>query len=109
MCFKSYTDHSEPLFFNLKILNIYKINDHLCSLFMYRCMNYNQNLPNLYNYYFIQNKELHRPIYNTRNSSKLHVRYKRTNYRVDTVFNKGISIWNCIDEKIKNQKSLKQN
>jgi hypothetical protein len=56
MCFKSYTDHSEPLFFNIKILNIYKINDHLCSLFMYRCMNYNQNLPNLYNYYFIQNK-----------------------------------------------------
>ena len=80
MCFKSYTDHSEPLFFNLKILNIYKINDHLCSLFMYRCINYNQNLPNLCNYYFIQNKELHN--YNTRNSSKLHVRYKRTNYRV---------------------------
>jgi hypothetical protein len=74
MCFKSYTDHSEPLFFNLKIVNIYKINDHLCSLFMYRCINYNQNLPNLYNYYFIQNKELHN--YNTRNSSKLHVRYK---------------------------------
>jgi hypothetical protein len=74
MCFKSYTDYSEPLFFNLKILNIYKINDHLCSLFTYRCMNYDQNLPNLYNYYFIQNKELHN--YNTRNSSKLHVSYK---------------------------------
>ena len=71
MCFKSYTDHSEPC----------DPNDHLCSLFMYRCMNYNQNLP------------------------KLHVRYKRTNYRVHTVFNKGISIWNCLDEEIKNQKS----
>ena len=30
---------------------------------------------------------------------------KRTNYRVHTVFNKGISIWNCLDEEIKNQKS----
>jgi hypothetical protein len=26
-------------------------------------------------------------------------------YRVHTVFNKGISIWNCLDEEIKNQKS----
>jgi hypothetical protein len=43
--------------------------------------------------------------YNTRNSSKLHVSYKRTNYRVHTVFNKGISIWNCPDEEIKNKKS----
>ena len=35
MCFKSYTDHSEPLFFNLKILNIYKINDHESSQSIY--------------------------------------------------------------------------
>ena len=76
---------------------------NLRSLFMYRCMNYDQNLPNLYNCNFIQNKELHN--YNTRNSSKLHVSYKRTNYRVHTVFNKGISIWNCLDEETKNQKS----
>ena len=34
ICFKSYTDHSEPLFLDLKILNIYKINDYLCSIFM---------------------------------------------------------------------------
>ena len=35
ICFKLYTGHSEPLFFNLRILNVYKINDYLCSLFMY--------------------------------------------------------------------------
>jgi hypothetical protein len=33
ICFKSYTDHSEPLFLDLKILNIYKINDYLCSIY----------------------------------------------------------------------------
>ena len=47
ICFKSYTDHSEPLFLDLKILNIYKINDYLCSIFMYR-FNYCQNLPDFY-------------------------------------------------------------
>ena len=31
--FKSYLEHSNPLFHNLKILNIFKINDYLYSLF----------------------------------------------------------------------------
>ena len=42
--FKSYMDHSEPSFKYLKILNIYQINDYLCSLFMFR-FNYCQNMP----------------------------------------------------------------
>ena len=43
---------------------------------------------------------------------KLHVSYQRTNYRKYTVFNKGISLWNCLNEDIKNIKpyfSLKKN
>ena len=102
ICFKSYMDHSEPIFLQLKILDIYKINDYLCSLFMYR-FNYCQILPDFYNDYFKQNNELHN--YNTRNATKLHVSYKRTNYRKYTVFNKGVSIWNCLDKEIKNIKS----
>ena len=51
ICFKLCTDHSELLFFNLKILNVYKINDYLCSLFMYR-YNYGKKLPDLYMNYF---------------------------------------------------------
>ena len=66
-------------------------------------LNYYQNLPDFYNDYFKQNNELHN--YDTRNSTKLHVSYKRTNYRKYTVFNKGVSIWNCLDEEIKNIKS----
>jgi hypothetical protein len=73
-------DNSEPIFLHLKILNIYKINDYLCSLFMYR---FNDD-------YFKQNNKLHN--YNTRNSTKLHVSYKRTNSRKYTVFNKVVSI-----------------
>ena len=37
--------------------------------------------------------------------SYMHVSYKRKNYRKYTVFNKGVSIWNCLDEEIKNIKS----
>jgi hypothetical protein len=102
ICFKSYMDRSEPIFLQLKILDIYKINDYLCSLFMYR-FNYCQNLPDFYNDYFKQNNELHN--YNTQNSTKLHVSYKRTNYCKYTVFNKGVSIQNCLDEEIKSIKS----
>ena len=59
ICFKSYTDHSEPLFLDLKILNIYKINDYLCSIFMYRFIYCQNNMPDFYCGYFKQNNELH--------------------------------------------------
>ena len=77
ICFKLYTDHPEPLFLNSKILNVYKINDYLCSLFMYR-YNFGKKLPDLYISYFKQNTEVHS--YNTRNRNKLHMSYKRTDY-----------------------------
>jgi hypothetical protein len=102
--FKSYMEHSKPLFLDLKILNIYQINDYLCSLFIYRRnYMYCQNSPDFYNDYFKQNNDVHN--YNTRNSNKLHVSYKRTNCRIYTVFNKGISLWNFLDDKIKNTKT----
>ena len=91
ICFKSYSDHSEPLFLDLKILNVYKINDYLCSIFMYQFFYYQNNLPNFYCDYFKQNSELHN--YNTRNSTKLHVNFQGTNYRKYTVFNKGVGLY----------------
>ena len=50
----------------------------MISLFMHR-YNYCQNLADFINDYFKQSNELHN--YNTRNSTMLHVSYKRTNYR----------------------------
>ena len=100
--FKSYMDHSEPSFKYLKILNIYQINDYLCSLFMFR-FNYCQNMPDLFDDYFKQNNALHK--HNTRNSTKLHMSYNRTNYRTYTIFHKGVLIWNVLNEEIKNTKT----
>jgi hypothetical protein len=36
MTFKSYLEHSEPIFKDLNILDIFKINDYLTALFMFR-------------------------------------------------------------------------
>jgi hypothetical protein len=70
---------------------------------MYRFFYYQNNFPDFYCDYFKQNSELHN--YNTRNSTKLHVNFQRTNHRKYTVFNKGVSIWNGLNENIKNIKS----
>jgi hypothetical protein len=36
MIFKSYLEHTEPIFKELGILDIYKINDYLTAMFMFR-------------------------------------------------------------------------
>ena len=83
MNFKFYFEHTKPLFQKLKILNIFKINDYLSCLFIYR-FKHLQNLPEFFNGYFIQNNEVHH--YNTRNSNKLHVNYSRTDYEKHTIY-----------------------
>ena len=69
MTFKSYVDYSEPIFNGLKIFNLYKLNDYLTSMYMFRYIHL-RNLPELLTNYFITNKEIH--CHNTRNSSLLH-------------------------------------
>ena len=98
MTFKSYFDHSEPIFNELQILNLHKINDYLTSLFMFRNFHL-QNLPELFTSYFFPNKEIHN--HNTRNSSLLHKKSSRTNYAKHTLANKGIEVWNNLSEQHK--------
>jgi hypothetical protein len=81
MTFKSYFDHTEPIFNDLKILNLYKLNEYLTSLFMFRYFHL-QNLPKIFNNYFLSNKDIHN--YNTRNASLLHKKCNRTNYEKHT-------------------------
>jgi hypothetical protein len=52
MAFKSYFDHSEPIFKDLNILNIFKINDYLTALFMFLYHHLN-NLPEFFKDYFV--------------------------------------------------------
>ena len=102
MTFKSYTEHSEPLFNKLNILNIKKINDFLTSLFMFR-YHYLNNLPKYFTNYYVTNNKVHD--HNTRNASKLHKSYSRTNYVKHSLCNNGVDIWNKLTPDLKNTKS----
>ena len=97
MTFKSYLEHSEPIFKDLNILDIFKINDYLTALFMFRYHHLN-NLPDFFKNYFLINNQIHE--HNTRNASKLHKCYKRTNYVKHTLSNKGVDVWNSLETKL---------
>jgi hypothetical protein len=96
--FRSYSEHTEPIFKELHILDIFKINDYLTALFMYRYY-YLKNLPEAFENYFVTNNEIHN--YNTRNATKLHKCCKITNYVIHTLSNKGVNLWNTLDTKFK--------
>ena len=62
-----------------------------------------QNLPEVFENYFITNNQIHQ--HNTRNASKLHKSFKRTNYVKYTLSNKGIDVWNELEPKLKDIKT----
>ena len=56
-------------------------------------------LPEEFSNYFVTVDQIHK--HNTRNSSKLYKRYKRTNYVKQTLSQKGIDLWNSLQSDIK--------
>ncbi len=58
MSFKSYLEHTEPLFKELSILDIFKINHNAIAIFMFRYYHL-QNLPEVFENYFITNNQIH--------------------------------------------------
>ena len=99
MTFKNYFEHTEPIFQELQILNIYKVNDYLTSLFIIRYFHL-QNLPENFTNYILANKEIHN--YNTRNSSSLHKKCCRVTYTKHALVNKGTEVWNNLPTQYKN-------
>jgi hypothetical protein len=51
------------------------------------------------------NNQIHQ--HNTRNASKLHKCYKRTNYVKHTLSNKGVDVWNSLETKLNQINSYK--
>jgi hypothetical protein len=45
MTFKSYSDHTEPIFNDLKILNLYKLNEYLTSSDIFICIIFQKFVP----------------------------------------------------------------
>ena len=69
MTSKSYLQHIEPIFKELKILDIYKINDYLTSLFMFR-YHHIKNLPEVFTNYFVINNQVHQRNATQRNATQ---------------------------------------
>ena len=103
MTFKSYSEHTEPIFNDLKILNLSILNEYLISSFMFRYFHLH-NLPEIFNDYFLSNKDIHN--YNTSNAALLHKKFKTTNYNKHTLANKGTDAWNNLPLQYKEIRSF---
>ena len=57
MTFKSSSEHTEPIFNDLKILNLSKLSEYLISSFMFRYFHLH-NLPEIFNDYFLSNTDI---------------------------------------------------
>ena len=82
-----------------------EINDFLTSLFMFR-YHYLNNIPKYFTNYYVTNNKVYD--HNTRNASKLHKSYSRTNYVKHSLCNNGVDIWNKLTPDLKNTKEIQK-
>ena len=81
ICHVNPRSHSDPLFKELGLLNVWQINDFLIAQFMYKA--YHGHLPSLFDSFFVRNCDVHH--HETRQSAFYFNMIKvRTNYRKRT-------------------------
>lgn len=90
--FSSYTTSSLPIYQELNILNIDQINKLQLCLFTYDL--FNNRLPPQFNSFCSTNNRIHK--HYTRNSTKLHKQYNKTNYGLYSTRNMCINMWNSL-------------
>ena len=94
--------HSDPLFTQLGILDIFKVNSLYVARFMF-CYK-NLMLPPILLNLFITNNEVHN--YNTRTAENHRPHACRTNLKQFTILFQGPKIWNALPLHIKDLSSL---
>ena len=95
----SYQTHALPLFSILKQLTIFDLNKLLIATLMYR--HHTNCLPIVFRGYFVANSTVHSHF--TRNCSKLHISYARTDIMKSQLKIAGPKLWNTIDPAIINK------
>jgi len=81
-----------PLFNNLQILPLHRINDLQVGCFVYRCIN--NQLSSQFTSMFVSNACVHD--YCTRQRNNLHAKYSRLNIQKNSVRIAGVLLWNSI-------------
>ena len=97
-----YRAHSTPLFLDLKILDIYKLNTFHIAKFMF--MYHHNLLPQFFLNLFFTSYHVHN--YNTRNVTNYRSHPCRTNVKKFTILYLGPKIWNSLPSSVVNPVSL---
>ena len=93
ICHANPRSQSEPLFKELKLLNVWQINEFLNGQFMYKC--YHNLLPSVFDTYFIRTRDIHK--YGTRQATAyFDIPKVKTEYRKTSIQFRGPFIWNKI-------------
>lgn len=94
--------HTAPIFYQLKLLNIFDLYNMNIAIFMYLC--FNNLIPKSISICFKLKSEIHD--YNTRNPLDYNLPLARTNISMNSIFYKGPKIWNDLPLNIKSSPSL---
>ena len=97
ICRAKWNAHTNPLFFNLKLLTICNLNKLQTYCFMYKIVN--NLLPDSLKSWFRYNSDVHN--YNTRGSTKLHITSHNTALRANSIIINGAKLWNDLNADIK--------
>ena len=99
-----YRSHTRPLFAKYNILNVNDMYSLELGVFMYK---YSINdLPNAFNDYFTKRSDIHG--YKTRHVNDLTLTKNKKHFSDHSVRTTGPILWNSIDKKIINSKTVKQ-
>lgn len=93
----SYLAHTQPLFDQLKILNIFNINMFQIACFVFEF--FGNNLPRCFGSFFTKNALIHN--HNTRSNNNLHIHYTRTTFSSFALRFRGPVVWNALPSKLK--------
>ena len=95
-------EETEPLFKELRILNIYEINRLRLHIFAFKLCN--SLYPKVMTETLMYVSDLHS--HNTRQSANIYLPKHRTNFRIQTVHYQASVIWNSLPQKLRNAQSL---
>ena len=97
-----YLAHTNPLFKELKTLNVFDINSLQCLVFMYKYKN--NLLPQSFHNFFTLNSDIHS--YPTRISSDFHLINPKLLIAHKSIRHHGPDLWNSLPESIKSSNSI---
>lgn len=97
-----YRAYTYPLYKENKLLDIYEIHEYVYSFFMYKY--YHDDLPSVFENFFIQNQTVHS--YSTRQSNHFHLPKCKSDLSQRCTRYNGAVVWNSIPESMKRISSL---